>query len=324
MKYVVVIVNYCTADLVCDCLRSLHAEVLSGGAQVVVVDNHSPDDSVHQISFFLEENAWSHWVQLLPQQHNLGFAAGNNAAIRWLLSQGMMPDFLMLLNPDTLVHPGSLSRLVCFLDEHPETGIVGAQLLDQNQVLQSSARRFPSALSELDEGARLGLLSGVLDRWRVSLPLAERAHQCDWVSGAAMMVRWKVFEEIGLMDEGYFLYFEELDFCLRAKSAGWQIWLEPTARITHLEGKATGIKQVRRRRESYWYDSRRRYFIKHHGVGRLIVADMLWVFGRLTLLFRAYVGLGGDVVNDPKCFIRDLFIGDLLALVRNCATVKVN
>jgi len=171
-------------------------------------------------------------------------------------------------------------------------------------------------LGELESGAHLGILSRAMIRYMVTPPMQETAHECDWVSGASMMVRREVFEQIGLLDEGYFLYFEEADFCLRARKAGWQIWFVPESRVVHLEGAATGIQQTTRRRPAYWYNSRRRYFIKHLGVTGLILADALWTVGRTSLVLRRLfrLGSGGDGLGDPKWFAFDLLWGDLRSL----------
>lgn len=315
MRVAVIIVNFRTTDLVCDCLQSLYAEKESLPMQVVVVDNDSQDGSVEHLSAIVVEQDWQQWVIVLPQEYNLGFAGGNNAAIHYLFRQDVPPDAVLLLNPDTVVHKDAVHNLVHFIEKHPRAGIVGAQLEDEYHVLQSSARRYPSVWSEFDAGARFSWLSSLLKNRLVAMPLQEIPHRCDWVSGAAMLVRRQVFEEIGLMDENFFLYFEELDFCQRTNSASWEIWLEPSARITHLEGRATGIQQSQRRRGLYWYDSRRRYFIKHHGLVRWILADLFWGLGRLSLLCRTRVNLGGDISNDPLCFFRDLMLGDLRALI---------
>jgi GT2 family glycosyltransferase len=168
-------------------------------------------------------------------------------------------------------------------------------------------------LGELESGAHLGILSRALIRYMVTPPMQVTVHECDWVSGASLMVRREVFEQIGLLDEGYFLYFEEADFCSRARKAGWQVWFVPESRVVHLEGAATGIQQTARRRPPYWYNSRRRYFIKHFGVTGLILADALWMVGRTSLVLRRLLrlGSGGDGLGDPKWFAFDLLWGDL-------------
>lgn len=319
MRRAIIIVNFRTPDLVCNCLHSLSTEVNVFDDQVIVVDNNSGDGSVERLSATIEERSWKQWITILPQERNLGFAAGNNAAIWHLLSLKSNPDYVLLLNPDTVVHAKAVDCLTCFLDEHLGVGIVGAQLENEDHVPQSSARRYPSVWSELENGARLWVLSRLLRNFRVALPATDQTHRCDWVSGAAMLIRRQVFEDIGLMDEGFFLYFEELDFCQRANNSGWQIWLESAALVTHLEGRATSIHQARKRRGQYWYNSRRRYFIKHHGILRWILGDLLWGIGRLSLLVRTFFKLGGDTSNDPLYYFRDLIWGDLFALMNGDA-----
>ena len=132
-----------------------------------------------------------------------------------------------------------------------------------------------------------------------------------------MAIRREVFDAIGPMDEGYFLYFEEVDFCLRARKAGWSCWFVPSARVMHLEGASTGILQGRRRRASYWYASRRRYFVKASGLGGLFAADVMWAVGRLSLVLRRLLGLGGKNgrQDDPTWLAFDLLVGDIKALV---------
>lgn len=145
---------------------------------------------------------------------------------------------------------------------------------------------------------------------------AAGAERCGWVSGAALCVRGGVLGRVGMMDEGFFLYFEEVDLCRRAVEAGWEVWTAPGARVVHLEGSATGITQRRKRRPKYWFDSRRRYFLKHHGVLGLAAADLMWLIGRGSLRLRAVVGLGKDVEPMPPRFTRDLLTGDLGAMLR--------
>jgi hypothetical protein len=146
-------------------------------------------------------------------------------------------------------------------------------------------------------------------------------HQCDWVSGASLIVRREVIEQVGLMDEGYFLYFEEVDFCRRAREAGWECWYVPDSRVMHLEGASTGINAVAKRRGGYWYDSRRRYFVKHFGIAGLVAADVLWAIGRSMYSIRRILTLGAArfTANDPKWFTFDLLWGDLRAMLNGKA-----
>ena len=264
----------------------------------------------------IDSERWQRWASLLPLDRNGGFAYGNNAGIRKALQSVCRVDYVMLLNPDTIAHDGAISALVDFMDSHRYVGMAGSLLLNAEGVAESSAHQTLSPLGELVSGARLDILSRALQRYAVTPPIRLTAHECDWVSGASMIVRREVFENIGLLDEGYFLYFEEADFCLRAQKGGWKIWYVPDSRVAHFEGASTGIRSVVRRRPQYWYDSRRRYFVKHFGVPGLILADALWAVGRTTLTLRRMLWLGtGGNVQDPKWFAFDLLWSDLRSLV---------
>lgn len=313
----IVIVNFRTADLVVECLRSLATQAGDlGGGQVSVIDNASGDGSVPKLTHAIEREGWSSWAQVMPQDRNGGFSFGNNAGIRSALASSKYVDYVLLLNPDTIARPGAVKTLVDFMDAHPNVGIAGSLLENAAGGVDCSAHRNHSPLSELDTGARLGLIARLLERYVVSPPPRNEAHACDWVSGASMMIRREVFEQIGLMDEGYFLYFEEMDFCCQARTAGWSVWYLPGSRVVHLEGASTGIQVGAKRRAGYWYDSRRRFFIKHHGIAGLLLADTLWALGRMSYLFRRFFRLGSfGVDNDPKWFMFDLLLGDLRALL---------
>jgi N-acetylglucosaminyl-diphospho-decaprenol L-rhamnosyltransferase len=313
----IVIVNYRTAGLAIDCLASLNAERrLFPQFHTVVVDNASGDGSPEQLRAAIERHAWSGWAEVVTAERNGGFAYGNNVAIERALRAAHRPDYVMLLNPDTVVHPGAIKSLVEFMDAHPQAGIGGSLLESADGSIDCSAHNAFSPVGELLAGANLGVLARVLDRYDVSPPVRHSPHECGWVSGASLIARSELFAQIGLLDDGYFLYFEEADFCFRARKAGWQIWFVPASRVVHLEGAATGIRQVVRRRPRYWYESRRRYFIKHYGLAGLLLADVLWTLGRMTLAVRRLLRLGARRAgHDPKWYALDLLWGDLRSFV---------
>ena len=311
----IVIVNYRTAGLAIDCLHSLAAELAQfASMRTVLVDNASGDGSVETLQAAIERQGWQQWASVIAAERNGGFAYGNNVGIAEALRAPHRPDYVMLLNPDTIVHAGAIRALVDFMDAHPRAGIAGSLLENAEGGTDCSAHNAFSPIGELVAGASLGIVARAFSRYDVSPPSRAAAHECDWVSGASLMVRTPVFEKTGLMDEQYFLYFEEADFCVRVREAGWQVWFVPESRVVHLEGAATGIREVVRRRPRYWYESRRRYFIKHFGVAGLLLADVLWAAGRLSLAVRRLLRLGsGGRTPDPKWYARDLLGGDLRA-----------
>jgi len=304
-KLAIVIVNYRTADLTIDCLRSLESQVRAMGAKVYVTDNQSGDDSVARINAAMAANGWLAWAALMPLERNGGFAYGNNAAIRRALKDDSPPDYVLLLNPDTLAREGALTELVDFMRQHPRVGIAGSRLEDPDGTPQRSAFRFHTIASEFEGGVRLSVVSRLLNQRLVAPPVSEAACATQWLAGASMMVRREVFEQVGLLDEAYFMYFEEVDFCLRAARAGWECWYVPASRVVHLVGQASGVTdpRLRKRRPAYWFESRRRYFVKNHGASYAMRADAAWAVGFALWRVRRFLQRRQD--NDPPKLLSD-------------------
>ena len=166
---------------------------------------------------------------MLPTDRNRGFAFGNNAALRPLLQLRDPPAYFHLLNPDTYIRPGAVTKLIDYMAAHPRIGIAGSRLENPDGSPQSAAFHFHGILSELERGIRIGLVSRLLRRWMVAPPPRNAPHKTHWVSGASMMIRREVFEDIGLMDEEFFLYFEETDFCLRRRRPAGRVGSCPPA-----------------------------------------------------------------------------------------------
>lgn len=305
MRILVVIVNYRTARLTIDCLRSLAPQVDPAEMRVVVTDCASGDDSPGVISDAIAANGWSAWTTLMPLERNGGFAYGNNAAIVPAMQSASRPEYVLLLNPDTIARPGAIQALVDFLDAHPQAGIVGSRLEDPDGTPQQSAFRFPSIQSEFEGGIRLGVVSRLLRRYIVARPAADQPHLTDWLAGASMMIRAQVFDAIGYLDERFFMYFEEVDFCRRARRAGWPCWYVPASRVVHLVGQSSGVTDVklRKRRPPYWFASRKRYFVKNHGRGYACLADAAWSIGFALWRARRFVQRRED--PDPPSLLSD-------------------
>lgn len=305
----VVIVNYRTPSLTINCLHSLVSEVqLLSGMQVVIVDNDSGDRSVEQIGNAITAEGWSDWASVLPAQHNGGYAFGNNLAIRSALKSSNPPSYFLLLNPDTFVRHQSLKLLVDFMNQHPEVGIAGSRLEDCDGTPQCSAFRFHTLLSELDSALRLGIVSKLLANWVVAPPVSSIPCQTDWVAGASMIVRRNVFETVGLMDEEYFLYYEEVDFCLQANKSGWSCWYVPASRVVHLVGQSSGVTNTKnppQRRPQYWFNSRRRYFLKNYGWLYTVLTDVVWLLSFTLWRFRRFIQ--GKPDNDPPHLLGDFW-----------------
>lgn len=304
----IVIVNYRTPYLTIECLQSIASEISElDSLSVWIADNNSCDGSFNIISNAIQHNGWQSWAFVFQLEQNGGFAYGNNRIIEKIFAESNHPDYVWLLNPDTVIKPGACKALVQFLLTHPGVGIAGSYLENREGELQISAFRDHTIFSELLSSLRIGILDRLFLKWKVAaLPKNEIACQTDWVSGASMMVRKEVFDQIGLLDENFFMYFEEVDFCLRARRAGWSIWYNPASRVVHLEGAATnGIENNpnAHRKPTYWFESRRRFFLKNHGRLTLFLADFFWIFGYSTLKIRLVFQKKPN--REPKNFFRD-------------------
>lgn len=250
----VIIVSWNVRDLLRDCLRSLEAGRGARPLEVIVVDGASSDGSAEMVA------AEFPWVRLLAQRENVGFPRGNNIGLR--AARG---EWLCLLNPDTVVVGDALERLVNYLERHPDVGMVGPQLLNSDGSCQSSRRRFPTLALACLESTWLQPLAPRrwLDWYTVQETADDQTAEVDWITGAAMLTRRAVLEQVGGMDEGYGMYSEELDWCRRIKAVGWCIVYVPEARIIHHSGQSSD--QVPTRRHILFNRAKLRYFRKYHG-----------------------------------------------------------
>ena len=235
----VVIVSWNVRDLLRACLCSLLGDLGQAGleAQVWVVDNASTDDTLGMIATEFPT------VHLIASHENRGFAAGNNLALRKISNlQSPISRYIWLLNPDTEVEPGATAALLAALEAHPRAGIAGARLLYPDGSLQPSAFRFPGlvqlAFDLFHLPARLYATS-LNGRYPRRLYEGTIPFRIDHPLGAAMMVRAEAVAQVGLMDEGYTMYCEEIDWCWRMRQAGWQALCVPTARVVHHAGQST-------------------------------------------------------------------------------------
>jgi GT2 family glycosyltransferase len=269
----IVIINWNVRDLLRRCLESIFASRLPG-LEVIVVDNASSDGSLEML-----RTEFSH-VTLIANSENRGFPAGNNQGLA--AARGR---FVMALNPDTEIVGDALRRVVVYLEAHPEVGALGPQLLNPDGSVQSSRRRFPTFVTALFESTWLQGIAprGVLRRYTMDDVPDDTVHEVDWVTGACIGVRREVLETVGVFDEDFFMYSEELDWCRRIQAAGWKIVYLPEAKVIHHAGKSS--EQAVAARHIHFQASKVRYFRKYHGrlaAGALraaLLAMYVWQIG---------------------------------------------
>ena len=251
-KISIIILNWNTRDLLAQCIDTIEQHKATLQLEIIVVDNASTDGS----QTMLQEKYPQ--IQLIPNQHNVGFAKGNNRAMQ--VAQG---DYFLLWNSDAFATPGAIQSLVELAEKEPKAAIVGAQLRNADNSFQASHSPFPNQLQEFL--ILTGLGRAVFGRAYPSRgPDEEKGPQIvDYVEGACLLVRRQAFQEVGGLDEGYFMYAEEVDWCYSMIKHGWQVWYQPHAKVIHLGGASSAGRRTHR--EADLYRSRIRFFRKHYG-----------------------------------------------------------
>ena len=281
----VVIVSYRSGQLVINALSSLKGELLNEpNMKVVVIDNSCGEDA-KIILDAIDRESWSAWVTVIVSPRNGGFSYGNNLAIRPALKAERPPKYYWLLNPDTQIYSGAGVSLRHFLDENDSAGIVGSCLFNDDGNEWGYAFRFPTMVSETEQALQFGPFSRLVKNDVVAQRMGNKPSQVEWLPGASMMIRDKVFSDSGLFDENYFLYYEETDFCFNALSSQWSCWYLPESKVMHIAGQstgATGQSSVAKRLPPYIYDSRYYYFTKNYGFCYTLVTDLVRIIAIIS------------------------------------------
>jgi len=277
----IVVLSWNVCDLLRQCLESVaHDRLLSADhppltTEIIVVDNASSDGSVEMV------RAEFPHVRLIVNQANRGYTGGNNDGIAAATGR-----YVMILNPDTRVLDDALAAMVAYADAHSDVGIVGPQLLNPDGSVQPSRRRFPTLMTGLFESTWLEPLAprNILRRYYVLDQPDDAIQEVDWLFGACFLVRREVIQQVGALDEGFFMYSEEMDWCRRIRQAGWKAVYLPEAQVIHYGGKSSD--QVAAQRHIYFQTSKVRYFRKHHGAltaGALRIALLAMYAWQLVL-----------------------------------------
>ena len=277
----IIIVSWNVRDLLHRCLYTINESLSAGkgkqlSSQVIVVDNASDDGTVDMLRQEYPD------AQLIANDENLGFTIGNN--------QGMAAAdgrYVLLLNPDTEVVGDALGEMVAHMEDHPRVGALGPQLLYADGQVQSSRRRFPSLKTAFLESTPLQQRfprSSLLNEYYMLDCDDQETQDVDWLVGACLMMRRTTLEGVGLLDERFFMYSEEMDWCYRAKQLDWRVIYLPSAQVVHHEGKSS--EQVLPVRHVQFQRSKVLFFKKHYGGGR---GEVLRVYLLVTYLWQTMV-----------------------------------
>ncbi len=278
---VVAIVSYNTRERLRDCLASVTA---SEGvtAEIWVVDNASPDGSADLVETEFPD------VRLVRSSENLGFAAANNLVMRRASGR-----YILLLNPDTEVPADALRRMLDFLESRTDAGICGPHLLNSDGSSQSRGLPFPTMWSEIRQSRSVAWMSGRWSAPEQAPVLAGQPRHVDWISGACLMIRSEVVERIGMLDEQFFIYAEELDWCFRAGRAGWKVYALDDVSVIHHQ--AQSMRQVFAVALQYLVETRLRYYRKHYGFAYAAALSGVYLAGYLRHPrdYRSWIKLQG-------------------------------
>ena len=265
----VIIVNWNTRDLLRDCIRSLQRCRRGASAEIIVIDNASHDGSAEMVRSQFPD------VVLIANEVNRGFAAANNQGIR--VARGR---YLLLLNPDTVVLEGAVDRSIQYADARPEIGVVGCQVLEDDRTIQRTGFSFPTPwnLFLINSGlSRCFPKSRVFGRPDLGWWDRTTERDVEVVSGMFMLVRREVVDHVGLMDEDYFVYAEEADWCYRIRKAGWRCVFAPVAQIIHLDGGGKSTRQISARMFVQLQKSIMIFQRKNLGRGHWLAAKLLYI-----------------------------------------------
>jgi len=277
----IIILSWNVRDLLRACLKSL--PLANPDLEVIVVDAASADGSAEMV------RAGFPAVKLIASHENLGYTRGNNLGLRAASGR-----YLLVLNPDTEVVGDGLAQMLAYMDAQPRVGVLGPQLVFPDCTIQSTRRRFPTLATGFFESTWFQPLAprSVLDHYYARDLPDDAIAEVDWVTGAALLVRREAYEQVGGLDEGFFMYSEELDWCRRMKAAGWQVVYFPPARLIHHEAKSSA--QVPAATHIRFNTSKVRYYRKYHGA---LAAEMLrwWLLGNfaIQLILEWAKGLAG-------------------------------
>lgn len=291
------IINYRTGELTINAVRSVLEALGDRPANLAIVDNASGDGSADEIAAWIAEIGDDR-VQLVRSEVNSGFSGGHN--------QGMATDpdadYYLILNSDALLLPGFFEPLL-EAGADKSVGLIAPQLEDEDGTPQVSCFRFAGPASELMRGAETGPISALFRNRVVAIENPPGPEQIEWASFACIMVRGDMVRQIGMMDEGYFLYFEDTEYALRARRAGWGVVYVPQARAVHFRGGSGPVKKMqaaKKRLPAYFWRSRARYLRQAHGVTGPLRGNLAWMLGRLIAQTRRLTGRDVPPIHDRE------------------------
>jgi GT2 family glycosyltransferase len=249
MTLAIVIINFRTPAVTLDCLASLAPQIADvTGTRVILVDNASGDDSVPQLREAISSRGWDRWIHFIESQTNRGFAGGNNFALAEIKKLNPQPKYVLLLNSDTIVPLGVLKYCVGQMDADNGVGVMSCMLRNPDQSLQNTARKLPTPARMAATSLGLPWFFPLAFAWAdIEDPEWDRqsaARDVEWVGGAFMLIRRETIDRIGMLDERFFFYGEDAEFCHRASKNDFRVRYDPAVSIVHLAGASSDSGKI--------------------------------------------------------------------------------
>lgn len=274
----IIILNWNTKKLLADCIDSILAHGAGVNYEIVVVDNHSSDDSVAMLREKYPQ------VRLLANEENLGFAGGNNQGVR--IADG---KYILLFNSDALMTPGALQTMAEFACSHPRAGMIGARLINPDGTFQASFTSIPTLWQEFLILSGIGRLLHGRNYPSRGPEVQKGPQQVGYVEGACMLCPREAYLQVGGLDEGYFMYAEDVDLCFAMHRGGWEVWYLPAAEVIHIGGASSHSRKPQR--EADLYKSRVRFFRKYYGGSQARrLKALIYFFTAIKNVYHRFLG----------------------------------
>jgi len=287
----IIIVNYNVEHHLRECLQSIYRNTKGISLEIIIVDNNSTDGSVDMVKSEFPE------VKLIENCQNLGFAKGANQGLRE--NKGR---YILLLNPDTIVLPNALDKMVEFMDENPRTGALGCKLLYPDGSLQPSCRSFPTLITAFFENTGLEKFfpkNKLVAKYKMGYWDYNDLREVDQPMGSALMIRREVIEQVGLLDERFYMFFEEVDLCFRVKKRGWKIYFTPSVQIIHYGGQSARPTMPKMMIQGY--KSKHKFFRKHYGILSEWIVKQMDIWGLILKTLYRTVTVSTNSKNGSNC-----------------------
>ncbi|ODS23123.1 hypothetical protein AB835_10395 [Candidatus Endobugula sertula] len=290
-KVAIITITYNSSHFINDYLLSISPFLSTSSHHLVIVDNASSDNTCEILEQYMENHQLTGNMTVVKLTQNIGFGKGCNRGAE--AARSFNPTHLWFLNPDTRVFKNSGQNLLSLLENtDKQVDFAGSVLVNRQGSPRSGAFRFPGLMNVFLSNMQLGILDKLFKQYTTATTIQDQPYQADWLTGASFMTKAECFYQLQGFDPYYFLYYEEVDLFYRAKAQGYSVWACPESQIFHISGASTGInnrKKIAKRLPSYWFESRRHYYLSNYGKLYFFIVDIIFIVSHTIWTIRATI-----------------------------------